>query len=153
MAGADKGGQGLARRIDQLFFKGHPFITSQDRFAHADQPVSVADQGWNMGDLVTPGLPFFHGAAQTLEGLAEKGLDVMGLQPLGVSPFHLFSDSADTAGVHTVVDQGAVIKQITQLFPIQGMIQDRGQISLHLWPLPVADRLDEQFAQRFSLEL
>ena len=153
MARADKRGKGLALGMNQLFLKGDPLIPVQDRFPHAYEAVPVSDGGRHMGDFIAPGFPFPVGSAQFLKSFTEKGFNIMGLKTLGIGPLHVFPDSADFACIHGVMGQGPFFQQVLQLFPVQGMIQNRGQIGHDLGLFSIPDSLDEKIAQRFSLKL
>ena len=52
VAGADKGGERLALRRDQILLEGDALVARQHRLADADQAVAVADRRGHVGDLV-----------------------------------------------------------------------------------------------------
>ena len=120
MAGADEGGQRLARRRDQLLLEGDALVARQHRLADADQAVAVADRRRHVGDLVAARLALLDRAAQALEGFLEERLDVVRLQPAGLGALHLLADAVDAAGVHRVVGQRALLQQVLQLVAVEG---------------------------------
>ena len=80
MAGADEGGQRLARHADEFLVERHPLVALQNRGPGADLPVAAADDGGHMGDLVAAGLPLADGSSEEPEGLDEEGFDEMELE-------------------------------------------------------------------------
>src|SRR5262249_57874571 len=73
MAGADEGGQRLARLADQLLLEGDPLVALEHGLPAADLPITIADQGRDVLDLVALGLALVDRAAQPLEGFEEGG--------------------------------------------------------------------------------
>ena len=92
-------------------------------------------------------------AAKLLERLEEERLDVVRLQAARFGALHVLADAGHAARVHRVVGQRALFEQVLELRPVDGVVDGLRQPGAHLGPVAVADRLDQQVAQRPALEL
>jgi hypothetical protein len=105
MARADESRQGLPRWGDEVLLEGDPLVAMQHGLAGADQPVALAYDRRDVGDLVAAGLPLAHGATKPTERLQEERLDVVGLEPPRLGPLHVLADALKARGIEDVVDQ------------------------------------------------
>ena len=153
MARAQEHRRRLARRGQQPLLEGDALVARHHRLARADQPVAAAHRARHVGDLVAPRLPLPEGAAQARERRVEERLDVVRLQPPRRRPLHLLPHPLHARGVHGIRRQRLILQQLLQLLAVEGGIQHRGQPCPHLRLLPVADRLQQQVAQRPAGEL
>ena len=153
MPGTYKGRQGLPLGIDQLFFKGDPLIPGQNRFPGSDEPVPISDDRRHMGDFIPARFTGSGSPAQILKGLPEKGFNIVGLEAPGIGPLHIFPDLSNFPGIHGIVGQGALFKQVPDLLPVQDLVHDRIQVGHDLGLFAVADGLDQQIPQGLALEL
>ena len=83
MAGAYKGGQRLPLRCDKRLLEHNALIARQHGLANADKSVPVSNRCWNVGDLVSPLLPWAQFAAQLSESQGEeiaRGMTLSGPQ-------------------------------------------------------------------------
>ena len=138
---------------DQGLLECYSLIARQNRLAYAKQAVTVAHRGRHMGDLEAARFPLLFAAAEVLEGLMKKGLDVVRLQAPCVSAFHVGADALHLACVHGIGCQRMVIEQILQVAAVQRGVEHRGEECLRFRQLAEANGFDQQFAQRFALEL
>src|SRR4030042_342602 len=97
MARTDEGGQGLTLRRNQLLLEGDTLVARKHRFTDADQAVTVAHRGRDVGDLISARLALPGRSAKEAEGFEEKGLDVMRLQATGFGTLHVFADAPEAA--------------------------------------------------------
>ena len=104
------------------------------------------------GDLEAAGLAAVDAPAQVLEGLAEEALDVVGLEALGVRPLHLLADRLDPAEREGLLGQRAALEQVQEVGVAGRVVDHLQEARLDLGLLAVADRLDQQVAQRLLLE-
>ena len=93
------------------------------------------------------------GAAEALEGFEEERLDVVRLEAARLGALHVLADAVHAAGVHRVVGERPLFEQVLELAAVERVLDDRGQAGAHLGLVAVADRLDQQVAQRPPLEL
>src|SRR5688500_4956206 len=105
MARADNGGQRLTRRRNQRLLESDAFVAWQHRFADADQAISIAYRGWDVGDLVAARFALLGRSTQALEGFVKERLDVVRLQAAGIGALHVFADTVDAACIHGVVGE------------------------------------------------
>ena len=153
MAGADESGQGLALRRQQGFLEGDALIARQHRLPDADEPVAAADGGRNVRHLVAVRLTLADRPAKLRKGFEEEGLDVVRLEPLGLGALHVLADAGDLAGVHRVLGQGTLLKQILNLLAVNRVGDSLSQLRPHLGTFAIANGGDEQIAQRLALKL
>jgi len=144
--------QGLAWDADQFFLERQAFVSREDGIAHADDPVPVANDGRNVGRLVTLRLPFPQGSAEPLEGFIEEGGNEMGLKTASLGPFHVFPNLPDAGGIHGVVRQGVFLNQIAEFVPIQGVVDDLVQLCSHFRTVSVPNGLHEEVPQGLVAE-
>src|SRR5690606_8808620 len=153
VTGADEGREGLARRRDQILLVGDPLVALEDRLADPDHPVAVPDQGGDVPDLVAPRLALAHRPPEPLKGLEEERLDVMRLQPPRLGALHLLPDPLDPGDVHGLRYVGAVLEEFLELLPVDRGLDGAVEPGADLGEFAVADRLDQEVAERLPLEL
>jgi hypothetical protein len=106
-----------------------------------------------MSDLITAGFTLFGRSSQVAEGFEEKRLDIVRLKPSGLSTFHFFADTVDTARVHGVVDKGMVFKQVLELVVIKRMFHYSREAGVYFRLIAITDGFYQQIPQQFTLEL
>ena len=153
MAGAQERGQGLALRGDECLLERDALVARQHGLANANQAVPVAHRRGDVGDLVPSRFPLLDGTAKSPEGFQEEGLDVVRLQPAGLGPLHLFAHAEHARRVHAVMRQRPFFEQVLQLGLVEGVRHHLRQPRADFGPFAVADRFDQQVAQRLPLEL
>jgi hypothetical protein len=153
VAGADEGGQRLPLRRHEPLLEGDPFIAWQHRLTDADEAVAVPDRSRHVRHLVPAWLALLHGAAEAPERLEEEGLDVVRLEPPGLGALHLLANAVHAARVHGVVGEGVLLDQILDVRAVEGVVHHLREARAHLGLLSVADRLDQQLAERPAFEL
>ena len=109
-------------------------------------------RAWHAGDLEAAGLAAVDAAAQVLEGGAEEALDVVGLEALGVRPLHLLADRLDLGEGQGLLGQRAALEEVEEVGVAGGVVDDLEEARLDLGLLAVADRLDQEVAERLLLE-
>src|SRR5438128_8931345 len=115
MAGTNKGRERHPLRRDKGLLKCDALIARQDRLAHANHAVAVADRRRYMGHLVTSRLPLPDGAAKLMKGFQEKRLDIVRLQAPCVGAFHILSYAPHAARVHNVMRKRTLFEQILSI--------------------------------------
>ena len=153
VAGADKSRQGLALQCDEGFFEGYAFVARQYWLTNADEAVAVTDRGWHMRDLIAARLPLAGRPSELLKGFEKERLDVVRLQAAGLGAFHLLAYTGHAARVHGVMRQGTLFKQGLELRTIHRIGNRLGEFGAYLGALAVANRLQQQVAERPALEL
>ena len=83
----------------------------------------------------------------------EKGFDVVRLHATSIGAFHVYSDTLDFANVHGVVGKHMFVKQVLEMITIKCCVEHSGKERLSLWFLSKSNGLNQQFTQRFPLEL
>ena len=106
-----------------------------------------------MGHFVPARLALLGRAAELPEGLKEKRLDVVGLEPPCFGTFHVLAHAPHAARVHRVVSERPLLQQILQLGAVEGACDDLCEPGAHLRQLAVADRFDQEVAERLAFEL
>ena len=76
----------------------------------------------------------------------------MRLQPARLGALHVFADGRDNRRVHALRGQLALRDKPLDRFDIDGAVDLAEQLGAFLRLLAVADRIDEQIAQRLTLE-
>src|SRR6185437_12954934 len=137
----------------QGLLEGDAFIARQHGLAEANQPIAIAHRRWYVSDLVTSRLALPDGAPETPKGLEEEGLHIMGLKPARLGTFHLLTNTVNARCVHRIMRKCPILKKRPQGFLIEGLLDDPGQPCSHVRLIAVADRVDQQLAQRPSFEL
>ena len=148
----DKCGKRLARRCHQRLLEHDALVARQDRLSDADDSVSVADRRRHVRGFVAPRFPLLGRSAQALKRFEEERLDVVRLKPLGLGPLHLLPDSADAAGVHRIVSEGAILQKVLNLAVIERMLHNLCEPGANLGLIAVPDGLDQQILQGPALE-
>ena len=118
----------------------------------ADLAVPLTDDGRDMGDLVTPGLPCAQLAAQLLERLGEEGADEVGLQLARFGLVHLFLQREQALNIHHLVAQGVALEDGLQVGGIECAIHLLVEPGAHLGVIAVADGVDQQILETALLE-
>ena len=96
--------------IDQALVEADSLILLLDRRPGADLTIALADTHRDKGDFPTPFLPALQPAAEMLERLDEKALDMMRLKALRFGPLHLQAQLVDFGRGHGVVGQRPTTK-------------------------------------------
>ncbi len=89
---------------------------------------------------------------KALERFEEEAGDEMGLEPPGFGTLHVLADRPDPGHVHRVVGQGAAFDQLPKVLAVEGLVDDLEEAASDLGAVAVADRVQQQFAQRPVLE-
>ncbi len=92
------------------------------------------------------------GAAEALEGLEEEAGDVVRLEAAGLGALHVFADAADGRRVHAVAGERALVEEVAAALAVDDVVDDLLEPGPDLGLVAVADRLDEQLAQRLVAE-
>ena len=71
----------------------------------------------------------------------------MRLQAAGVGALHFLPDPVHAARVHGVVSERPFFKQVLEMAAVERLVENRGQVGLHLWAFAISDGLDQQIAQ------
>lgn len=120
----------------------------KERGAGADLAVTAAQARRNVRDLETVRFTFDDPAAELPKGLEVERLDVVRLEPARRSGLHLGLDALDVGGSHDVADQGSVVDHVLESLA-DGVVDDALEPLADYRVVAIADRLDEQVAQRF----
>ena len=82
----------------------------------------------------------------------EEALDEVRLKSARLHALHVGTDRRDAVYVHRVLGQRVFVQQLLQLCAVEAGVDDLIQPITHLLLVPVANRLDEEVAQRSVLE-
>src|SRR5439155_1720806 len=145
--------QRLASWRNQRLLEGDALVARQHRLAKAGQSVAIADRRRDVRHFVAARFSLLRRAAKSLERLEEERLDVVGLETARLSALHVLADTVHAAQVHHVVSEGALLEEILDLRSVEGVGDILGEARAHFRLLAVPDRLDQQLAQRATLEL
>jgi hypothetical protein len=85
-------------------------------------------------------------------GAREESADKMRLEPAGLRALHFFANGLDGVWIHPLRRQLALGDELLNRIDIDGAIHLAEEFGLFLWPITVADRIDQQVAQRVALE-
>ncbi len=153
MTWAHKSGKWLSLRCDEVLVEDSALVTSQHRFSHSRHAFPVSYRGWNVGDLVTAWLAPADGPAESIESFEKEGFYVVRLEAAGFGTFHVLTNGLNTAYVHRLVGQSPLLDEFLQLLTIHSAGHDSRKTGTNLGPFAVANRFDQEFSQRFPLEL
>src|SRR5438132_14299253 len=106
-----------------------------------------------MRDLIAAWLALAGRPTKLLEGFEEERLDVVRLQPVGLSALHLLTHTGHATRIHGLMRQGALFKQGLELRSINGVRNALGESGAHLRARDLATRLQQQLAQWPTPEL
>src|SRR5262245_17517989 len=110
MARANECRQWLPLWCDQRLFKSDPLIARQHWFPHADEPVTVADRGRNVGHLIAARLPLANRPTELRKGFQKERLNIVRLEATRLSTFHVFTYTGHATGIHRVMGEGALFE-------------------------------------------
>ena len=77
----------------------------------------------------------------------------MRLEPARLGPLHVLADAMYARRVHGVVSQGLVFQEVLDVSLVEGVLDHLRQPRAHVGLLAIADGVDQQFAQRPTLEM
>ena len=107
----------------------------------------------DMGYCIPAWLSLSDSPTQPLEGFQKKGFNVVRLESPCFGPLHILSDTMNATYIHCIMGKGSFLNQILDTATIECATHHSGQSCTHLRLLSIPDRLDQQLAQRFALEL
>ena len=154
MARTDEGGQRLALRRDQRLLEGDALVARQHRLADADQAVAVADRRRDVGDLVAARLALLgrcRPGAGRLRGRTTRCSAAGGGGPRR-APCPRGCGATRLASIASCASARSSSRSWS--WPRSSAWSTTvGEAGAHLGLVAVADRLDQQVAQRPALEL
>lgn len=106
-----------------------------------------------MGDFVAARLALADRSAEAPEGFQKEGLDVVRLQAARFGALHLFAHPRNATDVHHLVRQGALFDQRFEAGAVDAAGNRLFETGAHSGTVAVADRVDQQIAQRPAVEL
>lgn len=150
MAGADQ--LGMRRLAHLVLLETDALVPLDEGCPPADPLLAIAQHRRDARDLEAALLARVNLAVDLLERLEEERPDEVGLEPAGVGALHLLADPGHVGQVHRVGGERLLLEQGQQMVVVHGGVDDAVEPGAHLWVIAVADRLDEQLAQRLLVE-
>ena len=152
MARTHKRSQGLARNGDKGFLESDSLVPGQDWLSSADGSVPIANDGWDVLDLIPLRFPFVGRTAETFEGFQEKGRDEVGLKPASFGTLHVLANGADHRYVHGVMREGARFQELSQPVRFERAIHRFQEPLLHLRLVAITDGFQKELTERPFVE-
>ena len=147
MARSDEGGRREAAGPDAVEFEGDALVVVGDGRPPVQAAGRVADSFGDAGDLVPAPLAAADASAQTFEGGDEERGDIARLEPPLPRRLHPGADLVQVQGAEHLGVQGAFLDHLLQSVR-DPLVDDVVELGLDIGPIPVANRFDEQIAQR-----
>ena len=132
--------------VHPVFVEADALIPLEHRGSHPNVTVPFPQDGGYVSYLPPPFLSTVDLATKAGKSIEEKRLDVMWLEPAGMSLLHLLLDLLNTRGVHGVVDQGSLVQDLLQVLAIDSTIDCLVESSFHFRVIAVADCFHQQVA-------
>ena len=147
----------LVERLDGILDERDTLVALEDRLLLATVPagqptVALADDGGDVGDLVSSGFATVDRAAELIERLEEERPHEERLQPSRLGPLHLFLHLEEPIRRHRFLGEGAAVEQALQVVVVEGVVDAGGEAGADLGLVAVADSFNKHFLKAAALE-